>query len=154
MPPKPQTPTKILFRFHSNIFDEEMVETMWADIVDAKKGLYKLDNIPFYVPKVASGDVVFAEYDADEEMLCYRKTVKPSGNSTVQVVLIDETKEINYIRAIFEKLGCPSEKVNEGYFAMEIPAGADHEDVFDKLDELEEEEVIGYAVACLGENPR
>ena len=36
---------KILFRFHSDVLDEETVETMWATIVDKDKGLYKLDSI-------------------------------------------------------------------------------------------------------------
>lgn len=30
---------KILFQFHSDIFDEEMVETMWAKTVDKNKGI-------------------------------------------------------------------------------------------------------------------
>jgi hypothetical protein len=38
---------KILFRFYSDVLDEETVETMWASIIDKNKGLYKLDNIPF-----------------------------------------------------------------------------------------------------------
>lgn len=63
---------KILFQFHSEIFDEEMVETMWATIIDKDKGLYKLDNIPFYAPLVASDDIVFAEFDEQQQMLTYR----------------------------------------------------------------------------------
>jgi len=49
---------KILFRFHSDVLDEETVETMWATIVDKDKGFYKLDSIPFYAPLVASDDIV------------------------------------------------------------------------------------------------
>jgi hypothetical protein len=60
---------KILFRFHCDVLDEETVETMWATIVDKDKGLYKLDSIPFYAPLVASDDIVFAEFDDQEQML-------------------------------------------------------------------------------------
>jgi hypothetical protein len=38
---------KILFRFYSDVLEEETVETMWAVIMDQEKGLYKLDSIPF-----------------------------------------------------------------------------------------------------------
>lgn len=145
---------KILFQFHSDIFDEEMVETMWATIVDKDKGLYKLDNIPFYAPLVASDDIVFAEFDEQQQMLTYRKTVEFSGNSTVQVVLMDNLKEINSIREIFENLGCLSEKVNEGYFSMEIPASVDYKLIKQKLDELEKNEIIGYAEPCLADQHR
>jgi len=145
---------KILFRFHSDISDEEMVETMWATIVDKDKGLYKLDNIPFYAPLVASDDIVFAEFDEQEQMLTYRKTENYSGNSTVQVVLMDKSLNINSIRDMFEKLGCVSEKVNEGYFSMEIPASVDYKPVKLKLDEMEAKEIIGYAEPCLSADHR
>ena len=145
---------KILFKFQSDIFNEEMVETMWATIVDSNKGFYKIDNIPFYAPLVASGDIVFAELDEQQLMLTYRKTVEFSGNSTIQVVLIDKLKDINSIREIFEKLGCDSEKVNDSYFSMDIPALVDYRLIKQKLDELEQNEIIGYAEPCLAEQHR
>lgn len=145
---------KILFQFHSNIFDEEMVETIWATIIDKEKGLYKLDNIPFYAPLIASGDIVFAEFDEQQQMLTYRKTVEFSGNSTIQVVVIDKSKDINTIRKTFEELGCVSEKVNDGYFSMEIPAVADYKIIKQKLDDLEQNEIIGYAEPCLADQHR
>lgn len=145
---------KILFQFHSDIFDEEMVETMWATTIDKDKGLYKLDNIPFYAPLVASDDIVFAEFDEQQQMLTYRKTVEYSGNSTIQVVLMDKSKDINSIRKTFEGLGCVSEKVNEGYFSMEIPALVDYKFIKQKLDDLEQNEIIGYAEPCLSDQHR
>jgi len=145
---------KILFRFHSDVLDEATVETMWAIVVDSDKGLYKLDSIPFYAPLVASDDIVLAEFDDQEQMLTYRKTIEYSGNSTVQVVLMDKSKEIDQIRDIFKELGCVSEKVNEGYFSMEIPSTVDYRNIKRKLDELEEKEIIGYAEPCLSDRHR
>jgi len=145
---------KILFQFHSDIFDEEMVETMWAKTVDKNKGLYKLDNIPFYAPLVASDDIVFAEFDEQQQMLTYRRTIEFSGNSTIQVVLIDKSKDINSIRKMFEELGCVSEKVNDGYFSMEIPALIDYKFIKGKLDNLEQNDIIGYAEPCLADQHR
>lgn len=142
---------KILFKFHSDIFDKEIVETMWATIVDENIGLYKLDNIPFYVPLVASNDIVFAEYDEKQQMLKYRKTVEFSGNSTIQIVLLDKSKDLNSIRKTFEELGCVSEKVNDGYFSMGIPALVDYKFIKQKLEELEHNEIIGYAESCLSD---
>ena len=145
---------KILFRFHSDVLEEETVETMWATIVDKDKGLYKLDSIPFYAPLVASDDIVFAEIDEQEKMLTYRKTVEYSGNSTVQIVLMDNSKDINQIRDLFKELGCVSEKVNEGYFSMEIPSTVDYKNIKNKLDELETQGKIGYAEPCLADGHR
>ncbi len=145
---------KILFQFHSDIFEEEMVETMWATTFDRNKGLYKIDNIPFYAPLIASDDIVFAEFDEQQQMLTYRKTVEFSGNSTIQVVLIDKSRDINSIRKIFEELGCVSEKVNDGYFSMGIPALLDYKNIKQKLDDLEQNEIIGYAESCLADQHR
>jgi hypothetical protein len=142
---------KILFRFYSNIFDEEMVETMWAIVIDENKGLFKLDNIPFYAPLIASDDLIFAEYDESEQMLTYRKTVEYSGNSLIQVVIMDKNTDTNSIRNSFKDLGCQSEKVNEGYFSIEIPSNLNYKPIKYRLDELQGSDIIGYAEPCLSE---
>ena len=142
---------KILFRYHSSVLDEWTVETMWGDVVGASKGLYKLNSVPFYGPLVASDDIIFAEYDEDEEMLTYRETIKNSGNSIVTVVIMDKTYDINTIRDIFKDLGCLSERVNDAYFSMEVLVDKNYKPVKEKLTELEDEGIIGYAEPCLSD---
>ena len=39
---------KILTKYFSDVLDEIVVETLWAEVVDEEKGWYKVDNIPFY----------------------------------------------------------------------------------------------------------
>jgi hypothetical protein len=51
-------------------------------------------------------------------------------------------------------LGCVSERVNDGYFSMEIPANTKYKPIKEKLDELENKEVIGYAESCLSNQHR
>lgn len=144
---------KILFKFFSNILDEWTVETIWAETVDAEKGLYKLANIPFYA-SVSCDDIVYAEYDEDEdeERLTYRKTVEHSGNSTIQVIVTGENIAANDLRVIFNSLGCESEKFNDGYFVMEVPANLDYQPIREKLAELEDQEKISYAEPNLAKN--
>jgi hypothetical protein len=141
----PQNNVKILFRFYSDVMDKWMVETMWADMVDEKNGLYKIDNIPFYAPMVASDDIVRAEYDEDEGCITYRETVQPSGNSTVWVILLDKKRDTQGLRKMFAELGCQSEGMNDGNFAMEIPAKVNYTPVRAKLIELEEQGIISYS---------
>jgi len=145
---------KILFRYYSSVLENWTVETMWADIVDADKGLYKLDSIPFYGPLVASDDIIFAEYDEDEESLTYRETIENSGNSIVTVVIMDKTYDINTVRDIFKDMDCLSERVNDAYFSMEILANKNYKPIKQKLTELEGEGIIGYAEPCLSDNHR
>ena len=89
---------KILLRYYSSLLEEETVETLWANVVDEAKGHYKIDNIPFYGPLLASDDIVWAEYDDVEEMLTYRETITSSGNSVIQVVILNESIEMDEIR--------------------------------------------------------
>ena len=142
---------KILFRFYSDILGEWMVETMWAETVDKDKGLYKIDNIPFYA-SIASDDIVFAEYDDTEKMLTYRETIEYSGNSLVQVVIMDKSVATNDIRDIFNSVDCKSEKFKEGYFVMEILADKDYRPIKKKLSELQDKGIIDYAEPVLSEN--
>jgi len=142
---------KILFRFFSDVLDEWTVETMWAKTVDPEKGLYKLSNIPFYA-SVSCDDIVFAEYDVDEEILTYRKTINHSGNSTIQVVVVNKDIATNDLREIFTAFGCDSEKFNDRYFVVEIPAKVDYNPIRQKLMELEKEGVIYYSEPNLSNN--
>lgn len=142
---------KILFRLFSDILEEITVETLWAETIDAAKGLYKLDNIPFYLPSIACGDIVFAEFDEDEGMLTYREVVEYSGNSTVHIILFDNLPEINTLRKTFEELGCPSEKLHDKYFAMDVPANIDYNIVRAVLKELGDKEILSYCESCLSD---
>lgn len=141
---------KILSRFYSNVLDEWTVETMWAEVVDKGKGLYKIDSIPFYA-SIASDDIVFAEYDDAEKMLTYKETVEYSGNSLIQVVIMDKTVLTNDIRDIFNSLHCQSEKIKEGYFVIEILADKDYQPIKLKLTELQDAGVIDYAEPVLSD---
>ena len=49
----PEGYTKIVFRFYSELMDQDMVETLWAEIVDQELGHYRIDSVPFYIPFIA-----------------------------------------------------------------------------------------------------
>lgn len=142
---------KVLFRFYSDIFEEEKVETIWAEEIDKEKGIYKIENIPFYVPFISSSDLVLAEYDKLEDSLVYKSIFEHSGNSIIQVVIMNKDYKTNDIRKIFNELGCESEKFSEGYFSMEIPYEINYKKIKTKLDDLESKEIIGYAEPNLSE---
>ena len=144
------SPVKILFRFFSEILDEETVETMLAETIDGEKGYYKLNNIPFYIPKVARGDIVWAEFKESEGMLTYRKTIEYSGNSTIHVIVLGDGHNVDAIRETFRNMGCQSEKINK-YFALVIPASINYFPVKQHLHELQKSKILDYAESCLSE---
>jgi len=145
---------KIFFRFYSNVLEKWTVETLWATTVDLEKGWYRLDNIPFYVKSIACDDIIFAEYDEDEQFLTFREVVMPSGNSTIQVVVMDSSLDTNEIREMFDSVGCSSEKFQERYFVIDIPVGLSYCPVKILLDDLFAKGSIDFAEACLSNKHR
>lgn len=128
-----------------------MVETLWAQEIDAEKYLYKIDSIPTYVPLIATDDIVRATYDAMEEGLLYQETITPSGNSTIQVIRQNEETPLLEIRKKFAQLGCISEEVNEDFFVLEVPLNINYAVVKELLDDLEAAEEIEYAEPSLSD---
>ena len=142
---------KILTKYFSDVLDEIVVETLWAEVIDEEKGWYKIDNVPFYGAEFSCGDVVLAEYDEAEMCLVYRKVVEYSGNSTVQVVILEDGFDIESLREEFNELGFYSEKATSGYFVLEIPFDKNYNIIYTKLLELQNKGLLDFAEPVLSE---
>lgn len=149
-----ETHKKILFRYYSDLLEDTVVETMWAEIIDLEKGIFKLDNIPFFGPLIATDDVFFAEYDEKEQHLVYRETIQTSGNSIVQVVIIEKGFDKEIIREKMKEVNCASESMNETLFAVEVTKEVDYSIVRNILNEYMELSVIDYGEPCLSDKHR
>ena len=142
---------KVLFRYHSDVLEEIVIETMWATEIDKRKGIYKLNSIPFYGPPVATDDEFYAEFDKSEQRLTYRKTTKFSGNSIIQLIILNNKVDIEEIRNEFKLLNCLSERLNDRYLSMEILAATNYLKIKNRLDYHSERGMIEYAEPCLSE---
>lgn len=63
------------------------VESLWA--VDLGDGTVRLDNTPWFVRGVASGDIIQAELDGDG-VLWAGKAVQPSQNCTIRLIVLKD----------------------------------------------------------------
>ena len=142
---------KILFSVYSELMEQEITEIMRAETVSADLCHYKILSIPYYVPLISFGDIVFAPYDDDQGMPKYLETVEPSGNSNIWVVITDDQSDIDNIRTLFSQMDCPSEVVSNRFFAMNIKATANYLKVRNKLQELRSEGIIDYSESSLAE---
>lgn len=140
----------VVFQYESNVLDELTREILRARVIDENKGIYQLDCIPHYGPLIAPGDHFHASFNDDDE-LEYQHTMAYSGYSVVLVVIIKDNYDITQVQKIFAKLNCPSEQINEAYFAMAIPIECDYAIIQEKLESLEAEEILNYAEPCLSE---
>ena len=142
---------EIFFRFFSDILEEETTEALLAEVENGEYGYYKISSLPFYTPKIASGDIVWAEYNDAEGMLTYRKTIQHSGNSIIHAIIMDDMYNIDDTCNIFMQMECRTAQLNFRYFAVEIPAGVDYFPIKRRLDELAKEGVLDYAESGLSE---
>jgi len=149
-----ETHTKILFRYYSDLLEDIVVETMWAEIIDLEKGYFKLDNIPFFGPLIATDDIFYAEFDEDEQTMVYRKTIESFGNSILQVIILEKGFDKEIIREELKSINCLSESLNETLFAVEILKDLDYSIVKNLLSKYELQEVIEFAEPCLSEKHR
>jgi hypothetical protein len=139
---------KIVFGLYSEIFEQDMTEILDAAVTDQEKGYFKIESVPLFSPRIASGDIIWAECDDKIGMLTYRETVRASGNSTVHCVVLDDEYDVEAIRRLFEEMGCRSDNSNS-YFALDIPAAINYVPIKRRLDELEKEDIIDYQESCL-----
>ena len=142
---------KILFKFYSEVLEKEMAETLWATEVDRKKGHFKIDNIPFYVPNIATDDLIQAEYLEKEKTYFFKEIIQFSGNSIVRVIRLNKNFDTKDIRQKLNKLGCNSEQWNEDYFVIEIPQNVKYKAIRKELNKLEKKQIISFAEAVLSD---
>jgi hypothetical protein len=109
-------------------------ESIWA--YEVPQNLFCVDNIPFYVKGISSGDVVLAKDDG--EQLVFEELVHPSSNSVIRVYVSD-SEDVQAARDGFRALGCQSELSHvPKLFAVEIPAEIDFDPVGNLLAEGDE----------------
>jgi len=114
-----------------NGYPPDRWENLWA--YETEQGLYSVDNIPFYVKGISSGDVVSAE--SDGEQLIFKKLVRPSPNSVVRLYVSD-AGAVQAARDSFRALGCESELSNlPKLVAVEIPGNVSFDPVGNLLAE-------------------
>ncbi|SHH52908.1 DUF4265 domain-containing protein [Flavobacterium defluvii] len=149
-----ETHKKILFKYYSDYLEETVSETMWAEIVDLEKGLFKLDNIPFFGPLIATDDLFYAEFDEAEGRLVYKETIENSGNSIVQVIILEKEFDKEIIREKLKAINCLSEGLNDNFVSVEVVRDVDYSIVRSVLNEYESQEIIQYAEPCLSDKHR
>jgi len=142
---------EILFRFHSNLFDEEITEAITCEVIDLDSGIYRVHGVPFYAPMVAPDDLIHATFNADEGTTTYEQTTEHSGSSVVQIVKLDAETDMMEIIQLFKEKSCRIERYTENYFAMEVHYDQDYAPVKEKFEALENEQIASYAEPTLSE---
>ncbi|MEU9998603.1 DUF4265 domain-containing protein [Streptomyces sp. NPDC050848] len=102
------------------------VESLWA--VDLGDGTVRLDNTPWFVHGVASGDIIQAELDGDG-VLWAGKTIQPSQNCTIRLIVLKDNGSAaarQSVLEVFHRLGMTGEGIEQyRMVALDAPPEAD-----------------------------
>ena len=71
--------------YYYDLEGQLVIESVWAN---KEKNYYRIKNIPFFAPSIAYDDLISVEKDGNE--LFFDNIIKPSGNSTIQIVFFNK----------------------------------------------------------------
>lgn len=132
---------RVLFRLEPDEDDWPPVaaETLWVSVCTLG---YVVENIPFYVRGIASGDIVSAV--ESDGFLEFNQVIERSGHGTVRI-LVNNVDDVSSVRAHLLGLGAESEVSNiDTLFAVDIPPDADVNAILEYLRRGEKLEVFAY----------
>ncbi len=119
-------------------------ESMWATPLG--NDLFKVENIPFYAYGLNFHDIVRATPDSEGQIPEIRALVEPSGHRPFRVFFqknISRGKQ-EEILDLLSVLTVSYERANEIYFSLDVQPEGSYQAVFDKLDELMEEDILEF----------
>jgi hypothetical protein len=97
-------------------------EGLWVEDLGERR--FKVDNIPFFAPDLSADDVVEAEV-SPEGLLTYVRTIQPSSNSTIRVVIYEESAKEAFFNEL-QRFGCDYEgAASINLVAINVPETAD-----------------------------
>ncbi|MBL0319040.1 MAG: DUF4265 domain-containing protein [Alphaproteobacteria bacterium] len=125
------------------------VETLWA--YEVAPELYKIDNIPFFVPFLAYNDTVKVEVINEE--LVAQKIIDTENHSTFRIYFEKEESFAEICESLV-RLGCKTESGNKykHITVVDVPPNTSFISVKTYLEELEQRGVIIYEEPCISEH--
>lgn len=119
-------------------------ESFWATPLG--NDLFRIENVPFYAYGLNFHDVVKATSKADDLIPEIKELIELSGHRTFRVFFekkIDPQRQEKILDSMKE-LTISYERANGIYFSLDMQPNGNYQAVFDRLDELEKENILGF----------
>lgn len=146
--PAETTHVKIYFELaqEQEGYPPDKYESLWA--VEVGPGEFQVDNIPFYVRGISSGDIVAADRDV-EGHLHFKSLIRSSGNSVFRLYVFDEGR-VPELRKLLGGLGYESELSQiPNLIAVEISASKPIHPFLDLIVQKSEQGQLEYQEGAL-----
>lgn len=138
---------KVIFRLEKDDDDypPDDYESLWATRMP--DGMYRIDNIPFFIRGISPGDVITVI--KDDRQVFFDRLVVPSANSVLRVIVYN-ADEVSVVRDSLRDLGCESELSHvPQLISIEIPAEVDFDVITNFLEAGETRNAWEYETASI-----
>ncbi|MFJ3640827.1 DUF4265 domain-containing protein [Streptomyces sp. NPDC090108] len=126
------------------------VESLWA--MDLGGGTVRLDNTPWFVRGVASGDIIKVELDSDG-LLWAGETVRASDHCTIRLIVLKDSGSAAARQCVlesFHRLGTTGEGIERyGMVAFDVPPQADLQRIRELLEHGEAKDWWHWEEGCV-----
>jgi hypothetical protein len=120
-------------------------ENLWG--AEVSKGLFRIDNIPFFVRGISPGDIVSVE---EVESVLYFKALIQTSSTSVLRVFASKESDVPGLRRHLRRLGCQSELSHiSRLFSVEVPQRVPVSLVIEFLKDQAAEEKLDYEEASV-----
>jgi len=119
-------------------------ESLWA--LPLGNDLYEIRNTPFHAYGINWGDIVRAPADNMDQIPEVQEVVRPSGHETFRIFFnsrLDENNQDSILTSL-QSLDLSWERCDDRFVALNLQPAAQYDAVYDKLSELQREEVLGF----------
>ncbi|GKT20153.1 DUF4265 domain-containing protein [Acidovorax sp. SUPP2522] len=121
-------------------------ESVWAKKLN--ENLWKIDNIPFFVTDVSSGDIVRIKRRKSGENH-FLEVVEKCGHSTLRI-FFNEESSVKEVRDQLLKMGCSTEASNiKKLISIDVPPEVSINKVKSYLELLNKQEILDIEDGCL-----
>jgi hypothetical protein len=125
-------------------------ETVWGQ--ELTESNYQIDNIPFFAPNIALGDIVKVE--VDNGVLHFSELFEESGNTTIRIIFFCKSQSEKTMMEL-ESLGCSWEGMkDQPYYAVNVPKHINYLSIKDFLEAKAKNGTLDYEESCLSETHR
>ncbi|MBP3194637.1 MAG: DUF4265 domain-containing protein [Cardiobacteriaceae bacterium] len=138
--------------YYENEEGQASVESLICD--SANDNLFEIIQIPLWAYSLSLEDVIICSTDPlDINALSFEKHHHHSGNSTIQIVELQKWGLFQIIPNLESFLGKQNIRFNSSsYIAINIPANVDYKPIKTFLQKYEDDEIISYKEAKIGQN--
>jgi hypothetical protein len=118
------------------------------------KGLFKIENAPFFASEISFNDIVRANPTERENQYEFEEVVQASSFTSLSIVILDSIMD-SFLMDLLRGLGCVIEYGEFGVYrilAVAVPASTDYQALRKQLQTLEDRESLSFAELAISKN--